>query len=264
MKDSSIPTTVSDISARLQEADAEEFRALERALSADPRKGVRQAVERARRRLASLAAEAERIEGLYRFQESMAPCEVTVGLDEVGRGPVAGPLTVGAVVLPSEPRILGLNDSKQLSPQRREELAETIKRTALAWTIVHVQPEDIDAAGMAASLRKAFMTAIEDIDRQIPGISCVLIDGNALHLDPREKNVVKGDATSASIAAASIVAKVERDSLMCDFAEKYPQYGFDRNKGYASAEHISAIESFGLSPIHRASFCTAWTQQTLF
>lgn len=264
MKESSIPTTVADISARLNEAGVEEFRALERALSADPRKGVRQAVERARRRLEAQEVEVERTESLYRFQERLARCEHAVGLDEVGRGPVAGPLTVAAVVLPASPRIVGLNDSKQLSPHRREELAETIKRTALAWSICHIQPEEIDSNGMAASLRAAFSAALADIDRQIPDISCALLDGNALHLDPREVNVVKGDATSASIAAASIVAKVDRDAIMREYAREYPEYGFERNKGYASAEHISAIEAHGLSPVHRASFCTAWTQQSLF
>lgn len=264
MKESSIPTTVADIAARLHEADAEEFRALERALSADPRKGVRQAVERARRRLQAQEAEAERTEGLYAFQEKIAPCELTVGLDEVGRGPVAGPLTVGAVVLPAEPRILGLNDSKQLSAARREELAGLIKERAVAWSIQHVSPEEIDSCGMSACLRKAFKAALDQIDAAVPEISCVLLDGNALRLDPRERNVVKGDATSASIAAASIVAKVERDALMREYDALYPEYGFASNKGYASAEHVRAIEAHGLSPIHRASFCTAWTQRSLF
>lgn len=264
MRESSIPTTVADIARRLQNASAEEFRALERALSADPRKGVRQAVERARRRLEAEREERERTEGLYAFQERLAPSDRTVGLDEVGRGPVAGPLTVGAVVLPTQPRLLGLNDSKQLSAARRQELSEEIKGAAVAWSVQHVEPAQIDEMGMAACLRLAFKRALDDIDRQAPGVSSVLLDGNPLGIDPREVNVVKGDATSASIAAASIVAKVERDAIMADYAQLYPSYGFERNKGYASADHIAAIESHGLSPIHRASFCTAWTQQTLF
>lgn len=260
-------TTVAEIRKRLQEADEREFAVLERSLVADARKGVRDAVEVARRRLEAQRAEAERLAGMYALQAGIARergASTAVGLDEVGRGPLAGPLAVGAVVLPDEPRVEGLNDSKQLSEAERERIAAEVKRVALAWTVEYVPPRDIDAQGMSACLRAAFSRAVEHIEGAGIPVDLILLDGNPLHLDDREVNLVKGDARCASIAAASIVAKVERDALMRSYAARYPEYGFESNKGYASAQHIEAIRRIGLSPLHRVSFCTAFAQQTLF
>ena len=259
--------TVPEIKRKLQEANAEEFAALERSLVADTRKGVRSAVEVARRRLAAEEAERERLAGMYSFQRELAEAHggrIVVGLDEVGRGPVAGPLAVGAVVLPDDVVIEGLNDSKQVKPEQREAIAERVKSCALAWTVQYIEPHEIDAAGMTASLVTAFRRAVAAVEAMgvIPDV--VLLDGNPLHMDAREVSVVKGDAKCASIAAASIVAKVERDALMVELDRAYPAYGFASNKGYASEEHINAIKKHGLSPVHRVSFCTAFTQPTLF
>ncbi|MBQ3105953.1 MAG: ribonuclease HII [Eggerthellaceae bacterium] len=259
--------TVANIKSRLQAASAEEVAVLERSLVADERKGVRDAVETARRRLEAEARECERLAGMYSFERSLAEARgarVILGLDEVGRGPLAGPLAVGGVVLPVEPFVPGLNDSKQIKPADRERIAAQVKECALAWTVQYIQPHEIDAAGMTASLITAFRRAIAAVEAAgvIPDL--VLLDGNPLRMDRREVNVVKGDAKCASIAAASVVAKVERDALMCRLAEQYPQYGFEACKGYASAAHIEAIREYGLSPVHRASFCTAFTQPTLF
>lgn len=256
--------TLAEIKASLQAATREEYEQLARALAADERKGVKQALAVARRRLDAEDAERERLAGMYTFQAEMVAGGVAVGLDEVGRGPVAGPLTVAAVILPEEPRIEGLNDSKQVPAEKREVIAEEIKQAALAWAIEHVAPAEIDERGMAACLRLAFSRALAAVEAQGIQVDVVLLDGNALGLDPRERNVVKGDAKCASIAAASLIAKVERDALMCRYAEDYPVYGFEKCKGYASAEHIAAIKEHGLSPVHRASFCHAWTQETLF
>lgn len=252
--------TLADIRAALSAATEEEFEALSRALAEDGRKGVQQALAAARRRMAARRAEEERLAAMYAFQSELASGGIAVGLDEVGRGPVAGPLTVAAVVLPDEPRIAGLNDSKQIKPERRESIAAEVKRCARAWSIEHIEPAWIDEHGMAAALREAFSRALAAVEAQGVAVDRVLLDGNALGLDPRERNVVKGDAKCASIAAASVIAKVERDALMVACANDYPAYGFDRNKGYASAEHIAAIERFGLCPLHRATFCHAWTQ----
>lgn len=259
--------TVADVRERLRAADEAEFAVLDRALAADTRKGVRTAVEQARRRLAAEAAERARLDGLYALQRELAEAHgggVVVGLDEVGRGPLAGPLAVGAVVLPEEPQIAGLNDSKQVAPEEREHIAEEIKANALAWAVEYVEPDAIDAAGMTASLVTAFRRAVARIEAAGVDVGVILLDGNPLHFDNREVNVVKGDAACASIAAASIVAKVERDALMCRMAEEYPEYGFESNKGYASPAHIQAIKDHGLTPIHRETFCTAFTQPTLF
>ncbi len=256
--------TVAEIKKRLQQADAEEFKVLERSLVADSRKGVKAALEVARHRLQAQAEEAVRLAGMYEYQNELAGGEVVVGLDEVGRGPLAGPLAVGAVVLPREPRIAGLNDSKQVKPADRERIAEEIKQRALTWSVCYVEPADIDAHGMTASLRAAFQQALRNVEESGVNIGAVLLDGNPLHMDPREINVVKGDGKCASIAAASIVAKVERDALMCRYAEQYPEYGFDACKGYASPAHIEAIKRYGLCPIHRVSFCHAFVQESLF
>mgnify|MGYP004541535679 FL=1 len=259
--------TVAEIKKRLATADAEELAVLERALVADERKGVRSALDVARRRLAAEAAEEARLESMYSFERSLCgdnPAAVVVGLDEVGRGPLAGPLAVGAVVLPADPKIVGLNDSKQVKPADRERIAAQVKQVALAWDVHYIEPGYIDEHGMTASLRLAFSRAVAAVERAGVRPDVVLLDGNPLHFDEREVNVVKGDGKCASIAAASIVAKVERDALMCRFAESYPEYHFDENKGYASQAHIDAIKRVGLSPIHRKSFCTAFTQETLF
>ncbi len=256
--------TLAQIRAELHDADRAQYEALARALAADERKGVRQALDATRRRLEAADREEARLAGMYEFQERLAAGGLAVGLDEVGRGPVAGPLAVAAVVLPDAPRIEGLNDSKQVPPDRREQIAEQVKHVALAWSVEYVEPGDIDEHGMASSLRSAFSRALAAVEAQGVHPDAVLLDGNALHLDPRERNVVKGDAKCASIAAASIVAKVERDALMYEYAKRWPEYGFESNKGYASAEHIEAIRRFGLCPIHRKTFCRSWTQESLF
>ena len=259
--------TVPEIKRKLQEANAEEFAALERSLVADTRKGVRAAVEVARRRLAAERAERDRLEGMYAYQRALAEergGRVIVGLDEVGRGPVAGPLAVGAVVLPDDVVIEGLNDSKQVKPDQREVIAARIKERALVWNVQYIEPHEIDAAGMTLSLKTAFRRAVAAVEAAGVVPDVVLLDGNPLHMDEREVNVVKGDAKCASIAAASIVAKVERDALMVKLDREYPVYGFASNKGYASEEHIKAIREHGLSPVHRESFCSAFMQETLF
>ena len=259
--------TVEEIRRKLRCADAHELAVLERALVADSRKGVRSAVETARRRIEAEQFEAARLAALYSFQRELVFSHggnVAVGLDEVGRGPLAGPLAVGAVVLPDKPFVEGLNDSKQVKPEDRKHIAAQVKECALAWTVVYIEPAAIDAAGMTASLVKAFRHAIAAVENAGVHPDVVLLDGNPLHMDAREVNVVKGDGKCASIAAASIVAKVERDDLMCRLAAEYPEYGFDANKGYASPAHIAAIKEHGLSPMHRVSFCTAFTQPTLF
>lgn len=259
--------TLAEIRELLRDADERQFAAIERSLVADSRKGVNAALASARKRLDEQKRERERLEGLYAFERSFLPNAgggVVVGLDEVGRGPLAGPLAVGAVVLPESPLIEGLNDSKQLSPERREAIAEQVKHDAIAWCVEYVAPAEIDALGMSACLRRAFSRALAHVEQMGARADVVLVDGNPLHIDPREVNVVKGDAKCASIAAASIIAKTERDALMCELANRYPEYGFDQNKGYGSKQHADAIRQHGLSPVHRASFCRSFMQESLF
>lgn len=244
--------SAAEVARLLRAADAERLPELIEAWRDDPRRQVAQAVGVASRRLARERAERERVEGMYALQAELGGTGVVMGVDEVGRGAVAGPLTVCAVVLPDEPRVWGVDDSKRLSPARREELATRIADVAVAVGLAHVEPASIDALGMSACLRRAMSDAVA-----AAGVEpdAVLIDGNPVHVHPRERCVVHGDARVACIAAASICAKVARDALMTGLAERYPGYHLDECKGYASADHVAAIRELGLTPLHRATFC---------
>lgn len=262
MSDGPRPVTAREVAATLADAPLEEARALVERYADDPRKQVAVAVRAARRRIEREDSERARVEAMYALQRELGGDGVVVGVDEVGRGALAGPLTVAAVCLPAEPVVWGLNDSKQLTPARRELLAARIADVAVAIGIAHVEPASIDALGMATSLRHAMARAVADTGLEP---DCVLIDGNPVHAHPAEKCLVKGDARIASIAAASIVAKVTRDALMVAYAQDYPGYHLAECKGYGSAEHIAAIRERGLTPIHRASFCGNFVENlTLF
>lgn len=246
------PATAAEISATLAEAGEAELPALLERYAEDPRAQVRRACGVARRRVEHEHAERERVEGMYALMRELGGDGIVLGLDEVGRGSVAGPVTVCAIALPDEPKVWGVNDSKQLTPARRRSLEAAISDVALAKGICHVPPERIDEVGMARALREAMLGAIDDAGVEP---DAVLIDGNPLHIHPRERTLVKGDARVACIAAASIVAKVTRDELMEELDERYPGYHLAESKGYASPEHIAAIRERGLSPCHRATFC---------
>lgn len=262
-----IDLTVPEIRRKLQEADAAAFAVLERSLVADTRKGVRAAVEVARRRLEAEAAEEARLAGMYAFERELAAergGSVVIGLDEVGRGPLAGPLAVGGMVLDADDpigRAQRLQAGEAGGPRGHRRRSAPARR---AWTVQYVEPADIDRVGMTAALRRAFAAAIAEVEAQGVAVDVVLLDGNPLHLDPREVNVVKGDGKCASIAAASLVAKVARDHVMEAYAEQYPGYGFESNKGYGSEGHMAAIRERGLCPIHRRSFCSFAAQESLF
>ena len=179
---------------------------------------------------------------------------LVAGVDEVGRGPLAGPVVAAAVILPleEEKRILGINDSKKLSPKKRQALAEQIKETALAYAIEEVSEEVIDDINILQATRLAMKRAIE---RLSPPPDFVLTDGNmTLDIDIEQLSIVKGDALVASIGAASILAKVYRDALMERYAKEYKWYGFERNAGYGTKEHIQAIQERGICKIHRKTF----------
>lgn len=258
---------ISDIAAMLRKASAEELEVLERSLADDTRKGVIKAIAAAHARLDACTAEVERVDDMYQFELNIAKdhgAKTIVGLDEVGRGPLAGPLAVGAVVLKPDDRIYGLNDSKKLSGKLRAELASQVKERAIAWSVFFVDAKTIDEKGITASLKFAFSSAVSQIEGKGVHPDIVLLDGNPLRFDEREVNVVKGDGLCASIAAASIVAKEERDALMRNLAKVFPQYGFDENKGYGTEMHRDALRRYGLCEIHRRSFCSEFLQSSLF
>lgn len=241
-----------ELAALIASANAAELAEFELRYADDPRKQVRTAIERAKRRLERENAEKARVQSMYDYMREVGGDGIVLGVDEVGRGAVAGPLTVAAVALPSEEPVWGINDSKQLTPARRESLAQQIEECALAVGIAHTPAQEIDRLGMAQALRMTMAQAIQNAGVEP---DAVLIDGNAVHVHEREICIVKGDARVACIAAASIVAKVTRDALMVGYDDMYPGYHLRECKGYASAEHIEAIRAHGLTEIHRASFC---------
>ena len=182
------------------------------------------------------------------------------GVDEVGRGPLAGPVTAACVVLPPDFDVLGVDDSKKLSEKKREELFDRIKEKALAWGIGMCDNNVIDEINILEATKKAMAEAIEGADRQLKekgmtGVEHLLIDTVALKdVDIPQTSIVKGDANSLSIAAASIIAKVTRDRLMAEYHKQYPFYGFDSNKGYGTKAHYEGIDKHGITPIHRKTF----------
>ncbi|MEA1961799.1 MAG: ribonuclease HII [Bacillota bacterium] len=174
------------------------------------------------------------------------------GLDEVGRGPIAGPVTVAAVILPKDFLLAGVNDSKLVSEKKRLRLAAEIKREALEWTVVHISPAEVDRVNILEATRKAMHAAAMAL---FPLPDFLLIDAVQIpDIDIRQYPLIKGDQRSVSIASASIIAKVERDHLMEAYDTMFPGYGFARNKGYGTREHLQALRAKGPCKIHRRTF----------
>ena len=204
------------------------------------------------KRQQKLQAELERLEGMLVYEREYRPLGVVCGIDEVGRGPLAGPVVAGAVILPEDCQILYLNDSKKLTERRRELLYEEIMEKAVAVGLGVVSQERIDEINILQATYEAMREAVGKLDPQ-PEIllnDAVTIPG----LSQRQIPIIKGDAKSQSIAAASVVAKVTRDHMMIALDEAYPQYGFASNKGYGSAAHMAALRKYGPCPLHRRTF----------
>ena len=199
-----------------------------------------------------LALELERLKTMQEFEEKYRVYTYIAGVDEVGRGPLAGPVVAACVILDRKKQILYLNDSKKLSEKKRESLYKEICESAVAYGIGVVSPARIDEINILNATYEAMRSAISNLKLK-PDI----LLNDAVHIpevDIKQVSIIKGDAKSVSIAAASIVAKVSRDRLMVDYDSLYPEYKFAKNKGYGTKEHISAIKEHGLCPIHRRSF----------
>ena len=221
--------------------------------SPDERSGVKTVIKSARKKLSSLESEIERIKGMMKFEEKYGDEYKTIcGVDEVGRGPLAGPVVTAAVILPKGLIIPYLNDSKQVNEKRREELYDIIMDKAVAVAIGIRSEKEIDEMGIAVADSAAMKDSVLGLKVKA---DMVLVDAFIIPgLDLKQVPIVKGDTLSVSIAAASIVAKVTRDRMMDEYAKQYPEYGFDSNKGYGSAKHIEAIKRVGPCDIHRRSF----------
>lgn len=220
----------------------------------DERSGVQQLVQRAQKRLDALEKERERLMAMRQYEEQYKDCQAICGIDEAGRGPLAGPVVAAAVILPKDCEILYLNDSKQLSAKKRELLYDEIMEKAVSVGVGYATPQRIDEINILQATYEAMRQAVNKLS-VCPDI--LLNDAVRIpRLPMQQVPIVKGDAKSVSIAAASIIAKVTRDRLMMEYDKAMPQYHFAANKGYGSAEHIEALAVYGASPIHRRSFIT--------
>lgn len=220
----------------------------------DPRAGVATLVKKAEVVLQKLEEEQARTENMKLYEKKYAEFQAICGIDEVGRGPLAGPVVAGAVILPKECGLLYLNDSKQLSEKKREELYCSIMENAISVGLGMVSPERIDEINILQATFEAMRQAIQNLSVK-PDI--LLNDAVTIPLvNIKQVPIIKGDAKSISIAAASIVAKVTRDRLMTEYDSLYPDYGFAGNKGYGAAAHIDALKKYGPCPIHRKTFIT--------
>ena len=245
---------IGEIKARYQAADEKMLPVFIEEFKADERSGVQALVKKAEKQLQALLTERERMKEMSVFEEKYASFNCICGIDEAGRGPLAGPVVAGAVVLNPEVEILYLNDSKKLTAAKRVELYDIIMEKALSVSVGIVGPEVIDEINILQATYEAMRKAVQGLSVS-PDI--LLNDAVTIpQLTMKQVAIVKGDARSKSIAAASIIAKVTRDRLMVEADRKYPEYGFAGHKGYGSAAHIDALAKYGPTPIHRKSFIT--------
>lgn len=218
----------------------------------DSRQGVVQLVKRAAKKIEYYNKEIDRTFKLTEFERKYPDYNFICGIDEVGRGPLAGPVVAGAVILPKDCDILYINDSKKLSAKKREELYEVIMEKAICAKTAVVSPKIIDEINILQATYEAMRQAISEL---APQPDLLLNDAvNIPGVDIKQVSIIKGDAKSISIGAASIIAKVTRDAMMVEYDKLYPEYDFASNKGYGSAKHIEAIKKYGPCPIHRKSF----------
>ena len=244
--------SISQIKEEFEQADAAHRAVLYEVYSSDDRAGVKKLVSAYRKKEEALQKERMRLEDMRSFEHKYSTYSLICGIDEAGRGPLAGPVVAGAVILPKDCEILYLNDSKKLSPAKREALYEEIMEKAEAVGVGMASPARIDEINILQATYEAMREAVDNL-----GVTPELLLNDAVTIPDvsiPQVPIIKGDAKSVSIAAASVIAKVTRDRLMVQYDEILPGYGFAQHKGYGSKEHIEAIRRLGLTPIHRRTF----------
>ncbi len=243
---------IREIDAYLNEVPMEALNYEMNKFRCDPRAGVQQLLLKYEKRLDAYRKELERLDRMMLYERKYEDYGLIAGIDEAGRGPLAGPVVAAAVILPKDHPILYVNDSKQLSEKKREALYDVILHDAVAWGTGMTSEKIIDEINILQATYRAMSEAFSKLSPK-PGIT--LNDAVTVPQIPiRQVPIIKGDAKSASIAAASIIAKVTRDRLMMKYDELYPEYGFRSHKGYGSAEHIQALKKYGPCEIHRKTF----------
>ena len=243
---------IGEIRNELMAADESKLPVFVAEYESDERSGVKALVAKARKGIEAFEKEKQRTENMKKYEREYASCGYICGIDEVGRGPFAGPVVAGAVILPADCQILYLNDSKQLAEKKREELYDIIMREAVSVGIGYASNGRIDEINILQATYEAMRGAINKL-----GVKPDILLNDAVTIpgvDIKQVPIIKGDAKSVSIAAASIVAKVTRDRLMVEYDGVYPGYHFAENKGYGTAAHIDALKKYGATPIHRRSF----------
>lgn len=244
--------TMKDIKARFASAKEGEYNALFRHYENDERSGVQKLIQQYHKKLQALEDERVRTESMKKYEHEYEHLGYLCGIDEVGRGPLAGPVVACAVILPKDCDILWLNDSKKLTAKKREELYDVILERVVSVGIGMASPERIDEINILQATYEAMREAVSKLSRE-PDL--LLNDAVTIpEMTIMQVPIIKGDAKSVSIAAASILAKVTRDRLMIEYDKILPEYGFAGHKGYGSKEHIAAIQKYGPSPIHRRTF----------
>lgn len=246
--------SLKEIELLLSKCTYEEFNGLKKELSVDERRSVHMLIQKCERRFQKYFDKLSEYRARRNFENKLIEkgIKYIAGLDEVGRGPLAGPVYAAAVILNPDIDIIDIKDSKKLSHIQREEISERIKKESIGYSIGIATVEEIDKFNILNATKLAMKRAVEGLSIRPEHL---LVD--ALKLDEVEipqTAIIKGDDLSVSIGAASIIAKVARDGLMDEMAARFPQYGFDKNKGYGTEEHISALKNFGCTEIHRRTF----------
>ena len=243
---------ISRIKEELQATEVGQLPLFIHQYESDTRSGVQKLVEQAQKKIEKLQKEKERIYALQSYEREYKSAGYICGIDEAGRGPLAGPVVAGAVILPHDCEILYINDSKQLSEKKREALYQVIQEEAVAWAVGIIGPERIDEINILQATYEAMRQAVQKLQVQ-PDI--LLNDAVTIpQISIPQVPIIKGDAKSLSIGAASILAKVTRDHIMIAYDKEYPEYGFASHKGYGAKAHIEAIKKHGPCAIHRKSF----------
>lgn len=243
---------IGSIKEKFANTPVEKLREMIEVYTQDSRSGVQKEIEKAYKKIEALEKEKARIDALWKYEREYASYTYICGIDEVGRGPLAGPVVAGAVILPKNCDILYINDSKKLSEKKREELYDIIMEKAIAVGVGYATPERIDEINILQATYEAMRDAISKL-----AVSPDILLNDAVtipEVNCKQVPIIKGDAKSISIGAASIIAKVTRDRLMVDYDSVYPEYGFASNKGYGASAHIEALKKYGPTPIHRKSF----------
>lgn len=241
-----------EIRQEFEQAKPGELSGIYEKYMSDSRAGVQRILEKYRKQEEKLLKERMRLEAMREFEKKYADYTYICGIDEAGRGPLAGPVVAGAVILPKDCEILYLNDSKKLSAKRREELYDEILEKAVSAGVGMASPERIDEINILQATYEAMRMAIGKLNC-IPEI--LLNDAVTIpDVDIPQVPIIKGDSRSVSIAAASILAKVTRDRLVTEYDALFPEYGFSSHKGYGSAAHIAALKKYGPTPVHRRTF----------